>query len=120
MLPLSNAARLSSYSVRIIAPRKLVFQLMSSFGMGGDMGASGESSRVVHRDGDRLVAEFRSPAGWLTVSTLEEVVLEPPDRIRFRHLRGPLQSAREEFVLKSVGGEKELTHHGGFTCSGSR
>ena len=111
--------RLRPQTIRIDAPRELVFQMMSHFGRGRLPGDSSESSCVVCREGDRLVAEFRTRAGFFTYTTLEEVMLHPPERIEFRHLEGPLAYAAEEFVFRAVAERlTELTHSGEFVWSG--
>ena len=106
--------RLKRHRVIIRAPREMVFQKMSSFGKGRPTGDGGEYSRVLERTGDTIVAEFKTLAGVFTVTTIEEVVLEPPHRITFRHIKGPLHYAREEFVLRDVDGGTALKHGGEF------
>ena len=66
------------------------------------------------RDDDTIVAEFKTKVGPLTYTTVEEVVLEPPDRISFTHLKGPLHYAWEQFELRNVDGDMELVHRGEF------
>ncbi len=114
---MTRPVRLSSHRVIIRAPRELVYQKMSSFGRGRLQGNSGESSRVVYRSGNTIVAEFNTRAGRLTVTTLEEVTLDPPSRLTFRHLRGPLHYALERFVLTDVDGDTALEHSGEFVWS---
>ncbi len=111
--------RLRPQTIRIDAPRELVFQMMSHFGRGRLPGDYSEASRVVCREGDRVVVEFRTRAGFFTYTTLEEVRLHPPERIEFRHLEGPLAYAVEEFVFRAVAERRtELTHSGEFVWSG--
>ena len=111
---MANPIRLTAHSVHIKAPREMVFQKLSSFGRGRMKGDNSETSRVISRDGNTIVAEFDTKAGPFTYTTLEEVTLEPPDRIIFRHLEGPLHYAWEEFVFNDVDGETELIHNGEF------
>ena len=114
----SKPIRLRPHTIRIDAPRELVFQMMSHFGRGRLPGNNSEASRVVSREEDRLVVEFRTRAGFFTYTTLEEVTLYPPERIEFRHLAGPLAYAVEEFAFHAVTERRtELTHSGEFVWS---
>ena len=79
---------LRKHTVLIKAPRELVYQKMSSFGRGKLQGDNAESSSVVSRDGNTIVAEFKTRSGLFTYTTLEQVSLEPPNRITFEHLKG--------------------------------
>ena len=114
---MARSIRLSSHRVRIRAPLELVFQMMSSFGRGRVNGEKGESSRVLQRSGDEMTVEFRTRAGGLTITTIERVTLDAPGRITFEHVKGPLQQAREEFILSEVEGGTELEHRGEFVWS---
>ena len=106
--------RLRSHKVIISAPREMIYQKMTSFGSGRLSGDNSESSRVIERDGNDIVAEFTTQAGRSTYTTLERVTLYPPERITFEHLKGPLQYAWEEFVFDEVDGATELVHSGEF------
>ena len=104
--------------MRIGAPRELVFQMMSHFGRGRLPGDNNESSRVLERDGNRLIVEFQTKALFATYATVEEVNLFPPERITFEHQSGPLHCAREEFKFEDVGNRQtDLTHSGEFIWS---
>ncbi len=111
---MTKPIKLKSHSVHIKAPREMVFQKLSSFGRGQLKGDNNESSKVLSRDGDTIIAEFKTRAGPFTYTTVEEITLEPPDRITFRHLTGPLHYAWEEFVFNDVDGDTELVHNGEF------
>ena len=114
---MASPIRLKIHRVLIKAPREKVFQKLSSFGRGQMKGDNNETSRVLSRDGDTIIAEFKTKAGPVTYTTVEEVTLEPPDRITFRHLEGPLHYAWEEFVFNDVDGDTELVHNGEFIWS---
>ena len=114
---MANPIQLKSHRVSIEAPRELVYQLMTAFGRGRLKGDNSESSRVISRDGDSIVAEFKARSGRFTYTTVERVVLEPPTRITFEHIKGPMAYAREEFVLDEADGRTELTHRGEFIWS---
>ena len=116
--------RLRQQSVTIRAPRSVVFALVSSFGggvedgdgAGGPHGENDEGKRLVERDGNRLVMEFRSRDGRKMYRTLEEVMLYPEERITFRHLEGPLYHSREEFVFTDMDSGVIMTHNGEIEC----
>ena len=96
----------------IRAPREMVFQMLNAIGKGSLPGADGESSRILERRGDTMIAEFLTPSGGRTYRTVEEVRLYPPERITFRHLEGPLALAEEEFVLAEANDGTELRYAG--------
>ena len=115
--------RLRQQSVTIQAPRSVVFELISSFGEGGEGNNAGESpgkedegSRLVERAGNRLVMELHSRDGRKMYRTLEEVMLYPEERITFRHLEGPLYYSQEEFVFAEVDTGTMMTHCGEIEC----
>ena len=111
---MTRPIQLKSHSVLIDAPREMVYQKMTAFGRGRLQGDNAESSKVISRDGDTLVAEFTTRAGFFSYTTLEEITLEDGKRITFRHLKGPLAYAWEEFVFNEVDGKTELVHSGEF------
>ena len=111
---MANPIKLKTHKVLIKAPCELVFQKMSSFGRGRLKGDNNESSRVICRDDNHLVAEFKTKAGPFSYTTIEEIHLEPPKRITFKHLKGPLHFAQEEFIFRDVDGDTELEHRGEF------
>ena len=115
--------KLRQQSVTIQATRSVVFELISSFGedsLGTDASNSSgemeEGSRLVQREGNRLLMEFHSRDGRKTYRTLEEVVLYPEERITFRHLEGPLHHSQEEFVFTETDSGTKMTHNGEIEC----
>ena len=70
----------------------------------------------MERDGNRLLMEFRSRDGRKMYRTLEEVMLYPDERITFRHLEGPLNYSKEEFVFTEVDTGTTMTHTGEIEC----
>ena len=114
---MARPVRLEPHTVTIDAPRELVYQKMSSFGRGRLKGDDGESSRVLSRSGNDVVAEFKTRSGLLTITTVERVTLEPPRRLSFEHIKGPFNRAREEFTLEDMDGGTELRHTGEFVWS---
>jgi len=114
---MADPIKLNSHRVLIKAPRDLVFQKMSHFGRGRMKGDNNESARVICREGDKLVAEFVTKSWIFKYKTIEEVSIEAPDRITFKHLVGPLHYAWEEFVFNDIDGDTELVHNGEFIWS---
>ena len=113
---MARPIKLKTHRVLMKAPCEMVFQKVSSFGM-GRLKDDDEPSRVISKDGNRLVVEFKSKVGLFTYTTLEEIILEPPERITFRHIEGPLHYAWERFTFTDVDGDTELTHEGEFIWS---
>ena len=110
---MARPIKLKTHRVLLKASCEMVFQKMSSFGR-GRMSGGDEPGRVISKDGNRLVVEFKTKAGLFTYTTLEEVILEPSERITFRHIKGPLHYAWEQFTFKEVDGDTELTYEGEF------
>ena len=115
--------KLRQQSVTIEATRSVVFELISSFGgdgpgtnAGGPANDDAEGSRLVEREGNRLLMEFHSSDGGKTYRTLEEVMLYPEERITFRHLEGPLYHSQEEFVFTEADSGTKMTHNGEIEC----
>ncbi len=111
----SKPITLRDHSVSIDASRELVFQMLTSFRRGRISGDDAESSRLISENGDTKIVEFRTKAGPFTYTTLEEVKLDPPERITFKHLDGPLHFSEEAFTFEEkLDGNTVLTHSGSF------
>lgn len=95
------------------APRELVFEQLSAPYLGRMPKAMQDRLEVVVRGADLVVAAHHLDLGWYTATTVEAVGFEPPERITFRHLRGPVPHAVEEFVLEELeDSQTELTYRG--------
>lgn len=105
---------LQPLDLQIAAPRHMVFQMLSAIGSGQLPGAPGDSARVLSRDGNTIVAEFHTKAGWRTFVTVEEITLYPPERITFQHLKGPLSYVHEEITLDEQDTVTVLRYRGEF------
>ena len=108
--------RLADRRLLIAAPRQMVFQMLSAIGKGSLPGSQGESSRVLEREGDTIIAEFLTASGKRTYRTVEKVQLYPPERITYRHIEGPLTFAEKEFSLHERGSGTELQYSGEMGC----
>ena len=58
-----------------------------------------EHLEIWERGADMVVASHRSRLSGYTAETVEAVRFERPDRITFRHLRGPVPHTTESFEL---------------------
>ncbi len=111
--------KLKDRKLDINASREMVFQMLTSFGNGnGGKGdrpdENGESSRVLERQGDIITAEFCTRSGRRVYRTVEEVRLDSPRRVGFRHLEGPLSAAEEEFLLSDKDEGARVQYKGWF------
>jgi uncharacterized protein YndB with AHSA1/START domain len=101
---------LGPITVEIAAPRELVFELISAPYLRRTPGDSG--IEVLAR-GDRLaVAAHYTRVHFYTARTVEIVEFEPPARVGFRHLAGPVPHAVEQFALERGGGGTQLRYSG--------
>ncbi len=58
---------------------------------------------VLARGEDLVVAAHHTKVHFYTARTVEVIEFEPPTRVGFRHLTGPVPHAVEEFVLEETG-----------------
>ncbi|MDQ3381362.1 MAG: hypothetical protein M3546_13780 [Actinomycetota bacterium] len=59
-----------------------------------------------------VLAEHFTPVGPVVTTTLETVRFEPPERVHFRLVRGPVPYVAERFVLRDIAGSTELEYSG--------
>jgi hypothetical protein len=101
---------LGPITVRIAAPRELVFEIISAPYLGRTPRGSG--IEVLARGENLAVAVHYTKVHFYTARTVEVVAFEPPSRVSFRHLTGPVPHAIEHFALEDLGGETELRYGG--------
>jgi hypothetical protein len=101
---------LGPISVRIEAPRELVFGILGAPYLGRASG--GSEIELIARDGSLAVAAHYTRVHFYTARTVEVIELDVPGRIGFRHLTGPVPHAVEWFELTRANGATEL-HYGG-------
>jgi uncharacterized protein YndB with AHSA1/START domain len=101
---------LGPIEIRIAAPRDRVFKMISEPYLGHSPKSSGID--VLARGEDLAVAAHHTRVHFYTAMTVEAVKFEPPDRVGFRHLAGPVPHAVEEFVLEEEDGVTELRYSG--------
>jgi hypothetical protein len=86
--------------VDVEAPRDLVYEQISAPYLGRTPQSLRGHLEVVDRGGDLVLARHWSTTRFTNAQTLEIVGFEPSERVRFRHVRGPVPHAVEEFVLR--------------------
>jgi hypothetical protein len=101
---------LGPITVPIAAPRELVFEIIAAPYLGRTPGGSG--IEVVARSDALVVATHHTKIHFYTARTVEVLDFEPPTRVGFRHLTGPVPHAVEEFALEEIGEDTELRYAG--------
>ena len=101
---------LGPITIRIAAPRELVFEIIEAPYTGRAPGGSG--IEVLARGDALVVAAHHTQIHFYTARTVEAVEFEPPARVGFRHLTGPVPHAVEEFTLEESDGSTELHYEG--------
>ena len=102
--------RLGPLTFRIAAPREVVFDVVSGPYLGRTPRALGRKLEVLERGEDVVLAAHYTRAYGLTATTVETVRFEPPDRVHFRLVRGPVPHVLETFELRELDGETELEY----------
>jgi hypothetical protein len=102
--------QLGPITIGIEAPRELVFEIISAPYLGRASGGSG--IEVLAGGEDLVVAAHLTKVHSYTARTVEAVDFEPPVRVGFLHLTGPVPHAVEEFRLDQVDGHTELRYSG--------
>jgi hypothetical protein len=97
---------------RIAAPREVVFEVISSPYLGRTPRALESKLRVLERGEGMVLAAHFTPVRLLVATTLETVRFEPPERIHFRLVRGPVPHVVEQFHLRSTETGTELEYTG--------
>ena len=103
---------LGPQQVRIRAPREVVFDVVA-----GPYRRTPRAMRskleVLERGADMVLAAHHTPVGLgLTATTVETVRFDPPERIEFRLVRGPVPHVVETFELRDEDGETVLVYTG--------
>ena len=104
--------RLGPLTFRIAAPREVVFDVVSGPYLGRTPRALDRKLEVLERGEDVVLAAHYTRAYGLTATTVETVRFDPPDRVHFRLVRGPVPHVLETFELRELDGETELEYTG--------
>jgi hypothetical protein len=95
--------RLGPLRVEVAAPRELVFEVVSHPYLGRASHAIREKVEVLERGEDVVLAAHHTPTPYgLTATTVETVRFEPPERVSFRLVRGPVPHVLETFELRET------------------
>ena len=113
--------RLPPMEVHIHADRRLAFQVITAFG--ASVAGAAASSRVLSREGRRLLVEFHTPApgllgGRKVYRTVEWVTPREPEAVEFETVEGPLSMMRDGFTLQAEGGCTRLRYESEFGIRG--
>jgi uncharacterized protein YndB with AHSA1/START domain len=100
---------LGPITVAIDAPREIVFEIIAAPYLGR---VRVPEIDVLARDRRLAVAAHHTKVHFYTARTVEVIELEPPSRVGFRHITGPVPHAVEEFVLTGDGDRSELRYSG--------
>jgi hypothetical protein len=103
---------LGPLTLEIDAPREIVFEHLSAPYLGRTPRETAARLEVIERGSDMVVARHFSKVAFYTSETVESVRFEAPERISFRHLRGPVPHAVEAFELVERNGGTELVYTG--------
>jgi hypothetical protein len=98
--------------VRIAAPREVVFDVISSPYLRRTPRALEEKLKVLERGQDLVLAAHFTEVGPLVATTVETVRFEPPSRVHFRLVRGPVPHVVERFLLRETADGTELDYRG--------
>jgi hypothetical protein len=100
---------LGPITMQIAAPRDLVFEIINA----PYAGRAGGSGIEVIAQGDHLVvAAHYTKVHFYTARTVEVIEFDPPGRVGFRHLGGPVPHAEEQFVLSEAESGTQLEYGG--------
>jgi hypothetical protein len=103
---------LGPLTVDIAAPRDVVFAVVSAPYLGRTPRALESKLKVIERGTDMVLAAHFTQVSRFVATTLETVRFDPPSRVQFRLVRGPVPYVREEFVLHDARGGTEFEYRG--------
>jgi hypothetical protein len=96
----------------IDAPRDVVFDVIARPYLHRTPRALEQKLQVWERGADMALAAHFTKVGPLTATTLETVRFEPPERIDFRLVRGPVPHVAESFLLEERDHKTEIRWEG--------
>ena len=104
--------QLGPQRVWIAAPRDVAFEVIAS-PYRRTPRAMKDKLEVLERTADMVLAAHHTRIGrGLVATTLETVRFDPPSRVDFRLVRGPVPHVVESFVLEEAGQGTELLYRG--------
>ena len=97
----------------VAAPREIVFEQISAPYLGRMPRELRDKVEVLERGEGMVIAAHRTKVRGFVTITVEAVAFDPPERVRFRLLRGPVPHVVEHFLLHEVpDGGTELEYAG--------
>lgn len=103
---------LGPMTIMIAAPRNVVFDAAAAPYGPRPPREVRDHVEILERAPGMVLASHRTPVGRDVAVTLECVVLERPERIGFRLVRGPVPHAKEEYVFEETSTGTRLTYRG--------
>ncbi len=104
---------LGPITVEIAAPREVVYAVAVAPYAERRPRAMAEKVRILDRTDQMVLAAHHTPVGKrLTAVTVETVTFDPPHRIGFRLVRGPVPLVTETFALEPTDTGTRLTYTG--------
>ena len=104
---------LGPITVDIAAPREVVYAAAVAPYAERRPRAMAEKVRILARSDQMVLAAHHTPVGKrLTAVTVETVTFDPPQRIGFRLVRGPVPEVTETFALQPTDTGTRLTYTG--------
>lgn len=103
---------LGPLSVQIACARDVVFDVVSTPYLGRAPRALESKLQVIERGTDMVLAAHFTPLSRFVATTLETVRFDPPSRVHFRLVRGPVPHVVEEFVLHETPAGTQLEYRG--------
>jgi hypothetical protein len=103
---------LGPIEVTVRAPRDVVFDVAAAAYGPNAPRELRDHVEVLQRSPQMVIAAHRTPVGRDVAVTVEGVVLEPPERIGFHLLRGPVPHVVEEFTFAEAFGVTTLSYSG--------
>jgi hypothetical protein len=99
--------------LEIAAPRETVFAVTAAPYADRQPRALRDKVEILERAGQMVLAAHRTPVGsGLTAVTVETVTLDPPNRMGFRLLRGPVPQVVETFAFNETADGTRFTYSG--------
>lgn len=103
---------LGPVSFEIAAPPEVVFDVIAEPYLGRTPAALKEKLEVWERGSDMVLAAHHTTSRGSVTTTLETVRFEPPARVDFRLVRGPVPHVKESFELQPAADGTRLTWQG--------
>ncbi len=104
----------------IAAPREIVFDVISGPYLGRTPRALADKLQVWERGSDMVLAAHFTQVKCGTTTTLETIRFEPPHRVDFRLVRGPVPHLTERFLITENEVGCELSWEGEIGTDGWR